>query len=229
MDLPVFDTPGFYQVLISGRSQHHLLDRFVLHKSSVTNPTSLSFKETNVDHRDASHGKLSIKIIDKQTEKGIANASVKLDAASKLCDQAGSVFFYEVPKDSSNTILVNKSRYQDYTKDIQISGDTSLTLQLERLTTSATLLSLKETRLRVVPNPSKDFCRIMISTDHTSIFHASVFDLHGRKLKSAQWFKSDKEDNFELDLSDMNAGIYFLHVTSRNKIVGIRKISIGTL
>ncbi|NND07030.1 MAG: T9SS type A sorting domain-containing protein [Saprospiraceae bacterium] len=69
----------------------------------------------------------------------------------------------------------------------------------------------------------------MISTDHTSIFHASVFDLYGRKLKSAQWFKCDKEDNFELDLSDMNAGIHFLQVTSRNKIVGIRKICIGTL
>ncbi|WP_100615282.1 T9SS type A sorting domain-containing protein [Confluentibacter citreus] len=40
-----FDTPGTYTMEISARSEFHLLDRIVLSKSVVSNPTSLSIDE----------------------------------------------------------------------------------------------------------------------------------------------------------------------------------------
>ncbi|WP_100613049.1 T9SS type A sorting domain-containing protein [Confluentibacter lentus] len=40
-----FDSPGIYTMEISARSEFHLLDRIVLSKSTVSNPTNLSIQE----------------------------------------------------------------------------------------------------------------------------------------------------------------------------------------
>ncbi|MBD3314443.1 MAG: hypothetical protein GF344_01540, partial [Chitinivibrionales bacterium] len=43
-----FNSPGDYTIEISGRSKHHLLDRFVLYKSTVSDPLALSHPQSDL-------------------------------------------------------------------------------------------------------------------------------------------------------------------------------------
>lgn len=73
---------------------------------------------------------------------------------------------------------------------------------------------------QVFPNPTKDSLTIKNSAK-IAISDFTIFDISGKKVAE---FKNDKIDDFKIDISDFQSGIYFLKLISANKTATIKII-----
>jgi hypothetical protein len=212
-----FDSPGFYRVQISGRSKHHLLDRFILHKPSVNTPTNLNIAETKVNNRIRNHGKLILKIKNELSNENIPNASVFLNSKLKICDNSGSVFYYKFDRDTTHPIIIKKDGYQEFTEEIKINGDTIITVQLKSIPTKVNHLFSKQPELKVTPNPCKDYCRIRAKSAYQGVIKNIIFDINGNKVREVIWNKNSEDSSFKLNLDGLKTGSYLLLTDSDQK------------
>ncbi len=136
-----FDSAGFYRVQISGRSKNHLLDRFVLYKTSVANPTSLDRPETKIDHRETGTLKLSLKVIDGESKTSIPGARISVDQKFKTCDSQGSVFYYQLDPETTHALSVSMEGYHEFLTDLDLKGDTLVVVELEKFATNVEMAS----------------------------------------------------------------------------------------
>lgn len=127
-----FDTPGFYTVQISGRSKHHLLDRFVLSKNGVENPQSLSHRETKVSYVTGK-AKVSFRVQDEIKNTKISGASVNLSGTIQTTDGSGSVFYSDMPTNRMLGFEITKTKYWDFSDSILVKRDTIIHISLEEI------------------------------------------------------------------------------------------------
>lgn len=129
-----FDKAGFYKIQISGRSTHHLIDRFILYKNNVSTPTNLSKKETKVSYAPNNKVKAKFKIQSKQTKGIISGATISLDGTMRTTDNAGTAFYYNLPINTDIPVKITKETYLDLNKKINITRDTTINLYLIEVT-----------------------------------------------------------------------------------------------
>ena len=125
-----FDRPGFYTIQISGRSSHHLIDRFVLYQSNVNAPTDLKKYETKVSYI-FDIAKVGYKIQNRY--EGILDAVVVFDGDKKITDKNGGVFFYDIPVGFSYDYSIQKNSYWEVEDRVMINGDTIIPIQLSQI------------------------------------------------------------------------------------------------
>lgn len=70
-----------------------------------------------------------------------------------------------------------------------------------------------ELNLNIFPNPASDMLNIQFSTDHVSPV-VNIFNTQGQLVKS---YSADNDPMISLDISQLEAGIYFVNVVSGDK------------
>ena len=73
---------------------------------------------------------------------------------------------------------------------------------------------LNDRSINVYPNPAYDEIFLVSKTDHKQDLILNIFDSHGRLIKSRQII----EDKNSIDISSLNAGVYFLRIEKDNHI-----------
>lgn len=77
-------------------------------------------------------------------------------------------------------------------------------------------------RMSVFPNPSSDSIRIALSGTPMSIAQLSLFNRQGKLIKTIPWEAGQQFD--QVDVSDLNPGMYFIHVILDNNKMFAKKL-----
>ena len=64
----------------------------------------------------------------------------------------------------------------------------------------------------VYPNPATDICYFLLQNDDKNI-NVSIYTLNGTEIYSRYMGNINAGEQNQLDLSDLAAGIYFIHIT----------------
>lgn len=84
-------------------------------------------------------------------------------------------------------------------------------------------LQAMEAKFRFFPNPCNAQITIQISNYQEQALVVSVYDLSGRLVKEANYSAADK---IQIDVSDLENGVYTLQVFSEEKSLGVQKLLI---
>ena len=68
------------------------------------------------------------------------------------------------------------------------------------------------TRPMVYPNPATDICYFLLQNDDKNV-NVSIYTLNGTEIYSRYMGNINAGEQNQLDLSDLAAGIYFIHIT----------------
>ena len=126
-----FDTAGVYTIQISGRSNNHMIDRFVLYNTAMVNTgeaTSLSNSSSLCP--DFDYGLFKINIIVKSSSQTIANAEVKLGDEIKMTNVDGEVDFENLQRKYFDTLRIAADNYEPYLETVNILGSYARTIIL---------------------------------------------------------------------------------------------------
>lgn len=147
-----FNNPGFYTIQISGRSKHHLLDRFVLYNKLVSDPKNLEHKESKISYRSTDSVKVRLKADSAISNQGIEGANFDMLGETNRADGSGYAFFYHVPADSLLPVEVSQLGYYSLLDTIKVSSDTTIIFNLNELpdTVSSLTFSLSDENSVVV-------------------------------------------------------------------------------
>lgn len=80
--------------------------------------------------------------------------------------------------------------------------------------------NLNESDIKLYPNPTTDYVDIQFKNNLSETFQVSVYDIQGRQVIPQSYYQNSKGT---VNLSKLNAGIYFLKVINSNK-TGIFKV-----
>jgi hypothetical protein len=206
-----FDTAGFYRVQISGRSKYHLLNRFVLHKSSVNDPTNLNRPETKVDYREKSTLKLSLKVIDGESKTAISRARVSVDQKFKSCDNQGSVFYYKLDPDTTHALRVTKVGYHDLVTDLDLAGDSLVVIELQKFATHDGEVLRNQLKVKISPNPV--FEMLLVESEE-GVEEILITDLSGRQVYHST-HRSERQ--VQINLGHLESGVYLARIYSSGR------------
>lgn len=79
-------------------------------------------------------------------------------------------------------------------------------------------LALKDAGVYLYPNPAKNNLNLRVSGPEQGRFSVAVFDVNGRKMYEKSLLKNSYELNEILPAIKLNSGVYFVRVTSNQKI-----------
>ena len=85
------------------------------------------------------------------------------------------------------------------------------------------MLKIKEAEtssVNVFPNPTTG--KFSVFSSQFSVERIEIFDVYGRKQK-AESRKQKAEGNIEMDISNLQSGIYFIKITTETEII-VKKI-----
>ena len=106
-----------------------------------------------------------------------------------------------------------------YTTTVPSSTTTCTSFDIDTITI-ANFTSFKEQNsfdyFYIYPNPTNGFINIELRTNE-KLITIEVFDIIGKEVSHTQYNNSKNDFNTSLDLSSLNAGIYFMKVMSGNK------------
>ncbi len=72
----------------------------------------------------------------------------------------------------------------------------------------------------ISPNPAQDIATVQFSLEEENNVSLEIFDINGRKVKTILSEKMNVgEQSHQVDLSDLDSGIYYLHIRTGKKIV----------
>ncbi|MCT4629593.1 YCF48-related protein [Winogradskyella sp.] len=75
-----------------------------------------------------------------------------------------------------------------------------------------------ENKFSIYPNPTAD--KLYIKEINTRVSNATIYNLNGQKIKSF----SLSENTDSIDISELENGIYFLHIESNSQLVAVHRI-----
>ncbi len=189
-----------------------MLDRFVLHKATVSDPTNLNRPETKTDHRENILGKLILKVIDEDTKSAIPTSKVFVNQISRICDYSGSVFFYNLDPDSTHSLTVNKDGYEEYNTNFEIDRDTLLYAELKKSTTHIFDFSTSEFDVKIAPNPIGNSLHVI---SKELIEEITITDITGKKVYQS---KHLSDTDIMIELGHLKNGIYFARIFNSGKL-----------
>jgi hypothetical protein len=79
-------------------------------------------------------------------------------------------------------------------------------------------LELKHAGVYVYPNPTKSSLNLRLSGIEQGRFGVAVYDVNGRKMLEKSLLKNSYELNEKLPIAKLNSGVYFLYISSNQKI-----------
>lgn len=74
-------------------------------------------------------------------------------------------------------------------------------------------ISKQSDHIHIWPNPATDVLNLNIANGNNTNYYISIFDVTGKKLKSIQ---NSTSDIFQINISDLNRGIYFVKFETSN-------------
>lgn len=91
-------------------------------------------------------------------------------------------------------------------------------------TTSFPVISEKEkAEINIFPNPASSTITVSCNKPFQSVYMLSIYDLLGKKVKG---FVKMVNNKIEIDVSDLQNGIYFLQMDNKQEIIQQEKIVI---
>ncbi|MGI8893898.1 MAG: T9SS type A sorting domain-containing protein, partial [Bacteroidia bacterium] len=84
---------------------------------------------------------------------------------------------------------------------------------------------LEKASITISPNPANDFLNLMIKNFSGNLVSISIFSALGQQVKSFSLAKGGSEINSNIDISDLQKGIYFISIANENDKI-TRKIII---
>jgi hypothetical protein len=115
-----------------------------------------------------------------------------------------SYYWTKIESTLDTAFLLEPNKYLVYTTDINGCLDTTI-LTLNRILPVG-IKENKKDKISVFPNPFDN--SIQIAIEEMNIYHVQVLDINSRVLIE----KNDLSNQSEIDLLDLNSGIYFLKI-----------------
>lgn len=105
----------------------------------------------------------------------------------------------------------------DLVLGIPNSGNNTVTF----ITFSADLTENQWFDINVFPNPTKEQLNIDCSKVSTTIEHIEIYDVSGQFVYSERWTTSNPNNILQLDISDLEMGMYLLNIrgAERNQVI----------
>ena len=113
-------------------------------------------------------------------EQPLNKASVELNGETIISNQLGQSVFPSIPVDVSLDYLVTRDGYHRIEGSVELTGDTTLLLQMEQVSSGAAWSGSLGEGLRVYPNPALD--RIFLESGDESIIEIELLDLNGTRM-----------------------------------------------
>ncbi|MBW6537370.1 MAG: hypothetical protein K0B11_20345 [Mariniphaga sp.] len=133
----------------------------------------------------------------------VNNATVILNSDTLVSTSLGLTTFRELPVEEYYDYLIFKGGYEDLTGSLILEKDTTIELQMQPYTTSLSDVPT-ENKVKIWPNPAKDFLYVSTSNDSSLENRIRIAGLKGSSLKIITY----TGNFFKIDLSDLNPGIY---------------------
>ncbi|NBC83474.1 MAG: T9SS type A sorting domain-containing protein [Bacteroidetes bacterium] len=207
-----FDTAGIYTVQISGRSQNHFIDRFVLfHHETIGDDvaTNLNNPESSCDNSITPAYDIEVLVEDDQG--AITDAEVIFDnGPSKLTDGSGIVQYNNISRSTGYVIEATKAGYIPASTKVNVLSDKQYRINLEKMPVSIIQQENNKEQNHVYPNPASDN---IIFSYQTEVQFVTVLNTKGQKVLTHTF----NNENI-LDVSELNEGIYILIINTADKI-----------
>jgi hypothetical protein len=137
----------------------------------------------------------------------VNNATVILNSDTLVSTNLGLATFRELPVEVNYDYLIFKGGYDDLAGSLILEKDTTIELQMQPYTSSLTVFT-PENKVKIWPNPAKDFLYVSTSTASGHEKKIRISSITGTSLKTISY-----TGNFiKINLSDINPGIYNLEI-----------------
>ena len=148
----------------------------------------------------------------------VINTPVKLDTMIATSTAVGIARFDNVPTQVVYPYVVEKDGYEIRTGTLHLVTDTTVTVQMERITSGTNGFPQQE--LSLWPNPARDLVHMVVPGQGP--FHFTLTTASGQLICS-ETFTGNVHN---ADLQSFDKGIYLLTVRSRNSVITNRIIKI---
>ncbi len=147
----------------------------------------------------------------------VNNATVILHSDTLISNGLGIATFKNLQINLIYNYLIYKDGYHDLSGTIQLSGDSTVTLQMNPYTTNI-IQNEDLNNLKIWPNPVTEVLNLQIPASYCGGF-LEIVNLQGKTLK-----KIDRVQSLQIELwvNDIPRGIHFLRITSnQNQLNGL--------
>ena len=184
---------------------------FLIEKSSYLNESGkLTIKSDTAFHFELVRNIGSIKIkLFEGTNTPVNNATVVMNTDTLISTSLGIAHFKNLAISTSYSYLIYKGGYNDLSGLLTLNGDTIVTLKIEPYPTSVSE-NPELNKLRIWPNPVSETLNITIPTNYANGI-VEILNLQGTSMKKIY---PGNQLQFEIQVHDMPAGIYFLRLIS---------------
>jgi serine protease AprX len=136
----------------------------------------------------------------------IENANINFRSQNILTDVNGQAIFVSIPPGNNIPFTITKDGYDVFIGTLTVNNQDVV----ENVTLNQTQISIQETNnvVCLYPNPTDQFLYI---TGIENILDISIFDMTGRLVKQL------KGNNYEINVSELNGGIYYCKIQFDSK------------
>ena len=153
----------------------------------------------------------------------ISEVKVEFNQKEKYTDAEGQITFTEIIPEEGLNFILSKEGFWDYDSTLNVV-DADVVFNA-RLSSTTSIISIKETNIKIYPNPSNGIFNLEISDAENSTYTVKVFDIIGavvytNTITGTTYLKE------QIDISQNAKGMYFLSIESDNGYVISKRIII---
>jgi hypothetical protein len=156
------------------------------------------------------HANIRIRL--REDTRPLTNAIVTLEEDTLMSNSLGDALFSTLPVSESYYYTVNKEGYDELTGDIQLTGDTTVQLQMTKVEVTADKGAHEEI-FRIWPNPADEYISFTMPADN-KIIEVQITGLNGGIVKRTSFEMQPRQIN----IKDMAPGIYIIRVTCKEAV-----------
>ena len=185
---------------------------FLIEKSSYQNENGmLTIKSDTAFHFELIRNLGSIKFkLFEGTNTPVNNATVILNTDTLISTNLGIANFKNLEINTSYNYLIYKGGYNDLSGMLTLDGDTTVTLKIEPYPTSISV-NQELDQIKIWPNPASEILNVTIPAYYAD-GTIEILNLQGTSMKK---FYPGKEQQFEVSIRDIPAGIYLFQLISK--------------
>jgi hypothetical protein len=144
----------------------------------------------------------------------LENVLITFNNESYYTDIYGNAVFTEVIPGENLSFTLRKEGYWDYDSTVDvIDKDVNFSA---RLSSTTGILSIKEDKIKIYPNPSNGLFFLEILESNDKVYQIKVFDVLGT-IVYANSVQGSGFRKLQIDLSEKSKGMYFITVESEDK------------
>ncbi len=199
-----FDTAGIYTVEISGRSNGHVLDKFIMFTPPATLVSAKEAGETICPGYEKPTYQVKFNVRGGSTV--VPGATMLLDTMEVITGDDGRASFDEVHRGADIPYTVVAEGYDTLRGTVHVVKNITETIYLTPATAIDTRTNSQQ--YRIYPNPTNDILHIDGLKKNTII---TINDITGREIASM------KQNNNSFMINHLPKGIYLISIQEENK------------